>query len=369
MKRYYYLAGKLLAVVITALLMYETADTGVLLIRILVLGCLFSLQQLLELVNKGKYVKWCSLCNVAVLTVAFFIGLSETFAIGTVVGIELIDTFVNGTQFYKIEMAYLLLLWFVYRPGMIVMMFTIILVIMLLLLRFADERWQALWNADLEQKVKFQQLENKLQGMKEYAKTVESTAVMEERNRFASRIHDQLGHSISGSIILLEATALSLEKDPESAKKNVILVTENLRRGVDDIRMALRQERPLRDRVGTNEIKKELERFRVTYEKDAVLETEGDLRKISILVWRCISDNLKEALTNMLKHSSGNCFTIKIICLNKIIRVEYHDNGTSLEEIRPGIGLSSIEERTAACNGTTIFTGGPTGFRIVTIFY
>lgn len=369
MKRYYYLVGKLLAVLITAMQIYDTADTGVLLIRILVISCLFSLQLLLELVNKGKYVKWCSLCSVAVLTGFFFLGQSEIIAIGIVVGMELIDTLVKGAQFYQIGTAYLLLLWFVYKPDMIMMLFTIILVIMLLLLRFADERWQALWNASLEQKVKFQQLENKLQGMKEYAKTVEKTAVMEERNRFALKIHDQLGHSISGSIILLEATALSLEKDPESAKKNLILVTDNLRKGVDDIRMALRQERPQRDRVGTNEIKKELERFRVTYEKDVVLETEGDLNKISMPVWRCISENLKEALTNMLKHSNGTCFTVKIHSLNKVIRVEYRDNGTCLEEIKPGIGLSAIEERTADCNGTAIFNGGPTGFRIVTIFY
>lgn len=369
MKHYYYLVGKLLAVVITALQMYNTADTGILLIRILVVGCLFSLQLLLELLKKGEYVKWCSLCSVVILIGFVFVGRSEAFAIGIVVGMELIDTLVKGPPFYQIGLAFFLLLWFIYKPDIIVLLFTVMLVIMLVLLRFADERWQALWDANMEQKVRIQELEDKHLSMKEFAKTIENTAIMEERNRFASRVHDQLGHSISGSIILLEATALSLEKDPEGAKKNLMLTADNLRKGVDEIRMALRQERPQREKIGTNEIKKELERFRVTYEKDTVFETEGELSKISMPVWRCICENLKEALTNMLKYSNGTCFTIKIQCMNKVIRVEYRDNGTCMEEITPGLGLSAIEERTATCNGTAIFSAGPTGFSIVTIFY
>lgn len=366
---YYYLAGKLLALAITASLMYDTADPGILLIRILVIGCLFALQILLLLIGKGKYKKWSNICSLIVLLGTFLVGPEATFPLVVTVGFELLDTLVTGNLFYEISAVLLLLLLFVYKPDNISILFTLILVIMLLLLRYADGMWQSLWKSNLEQKERLSVIENKLHKMREYAKTVETTAIMEERNRFASRIHDQLGHNISGSIILLEATAMSMDKDPQGAKKNVLLVTENLRKGVDDIRMALRQERPSRNHMSINEIKKELEHLSVTYGKEATLDTEGDLNKISLPIWLCMTDNLKEAITNMLKHSTGDRFHMKISCLNKLIRVEYHDNGSCGEDVRPGIGLSSIEERTAACGGTALYKGGYDGFTIITIYY
>lgn len=198
---------------------------------------------------------------------------------------------------------------------------------------------------------------------------------MEERNRFAARIHDKLGHNISGSIILLEATALSMDKDPVRAKQNIKTVTENLRRGVDEIRAALRQERPERSRLGLHEVRKQLEAFQLTYGRKTRLETEGNLEKITIPLWICIQDNLKEALTNMLKHSQGDTFLLRICCMNKAIRVEYADNGACFYESPKeeagdgrGMGLNAMEERAAALGGTMLVTGGQNGFQIVTVF-
>lgn len=375
-RSYEYLAGKLLAVVITAILLFETTDTGILTIRMLVFGCLFALQQLLLLIKGGMYKKWGRLCQAAVLVWAFLMGMEQAFLIVIMAAMEFLDEAVQGALFYEIGGVLLLLLWFVYRPGNLLLLFTGVLLVSFLLIRYLEQRRELLWQANLEQKEKLEQLISKQNGMKEYARTLQETAAMEERNRFAARIHDQLGHTISGSIILLEATALSLaekEGEPKDEKKeaairNLSLVTENLRKGVDEIRAALRQERPGREQLGIHEIRKALEEFKLTYGRKTILETEGELAKISTSLWICIQDNLKEALTNMLKHSEGDTFVLRIHCMNQVIRVEYADNGKCTDTIKPGMGLGAIEERTAACGGTVLFNGGQGGFRIVTLF-
>lgn len=364
----FYLAGKLLAVFITASWLFETADTGILIIRMLVFGCLFALQLLLSMIKGGVLAKWGRLCQVGALLWAFFMGFDSACVITVVVGMELLDELVKGSLFYEIGSVLLLLLWFIYKPEKALLLFATIFIILLLCIRHVEAEREALWQENLLQKEKAAQLSHKLDAMKSYARTVQDTAVMEERNRFAARIHDQLGHNISGSIILLEGAALSLEKDPAGARKNIGLATENLRSGVDDIRAALRQERPVRSKLGLHEVKKALEEFEITYGKKTVLDTKGELEKITMPVWICIQDNLKEALTNMLKHSDGTEFCMQINCLNKAVRVEYADNGRCMEDIAPGMGLGGIEERTAACGGTALFTGGQGGFRIVTVF-
>lgn len=366
---YFYLAAKTAAAIISAILVFDTADTGVLIIRMLVFGCLFALQLLLSLINGGVYKKWSLACELLVIGGIFLIGIEEFFLLLVVAGMELLDSSVKGSMFYEIGAVVLLLLWVVYAPTPVLQLFTAVFILFLLLLRYVEDRRRSLWESNVAQKEYTEQLKKKLEDMKVYSRTVQETAIAEERNRFASRIHDQLGHNISGSIILLEATAMMLGTDAQDAvQKNLALVTENLRRGVDDIRGALKEERPGKSRLGIHEVKKQLEEFQITYNRRATLSTEGDLEKISIPLWICIRDNLKEALTNMLKHSEGTAFTLQIKVMNKAVRVEYADNGKCSAECTPGMGLSAIEERTAACGGTTLVTGGQNGFRIVTVF-
>ena len=211
-------------------------------------------------------------------------------------------------------------------------------------------------------------LQEKLSAMQTYTKTIQEVTAAEERSRFAARIHDKLGHSISGSIILLEAAALTVETNPQSARQSMERAADNLREGVDDIRAALRQERPSLDRLGLQELKRTLEEFQVTYGRKAHLEVSGNAEAIPAPMWICIQENLKEALTNTLKHSSGDRFTMRLQVLQSAVRVEYADNGNCEEEPRPGMVLQAMEERTASCGGKCMFGGGQNGFRVILVF-
>ena len=98
----YYLAGKLMAVVVTAIWLFETADIGILVIRMLIFGCLFALQLLLSQIKEGRWKKWCRLCQIAALIWALMMGIGQSFIIVVVVSMELLDGLTEGSLFYEI---------------------------------------------------------------------------------------------------------------------------------------------------------------------------------------------------------------------------------------------------------------------------
>lgn len=369
-RRFYYLAGKLLAVGVTAVRLYEVADTGTLVIRGLVLCCLFVLQYLLDMkrVREERRRMEVRACQGAVLILGFWFGAEQYLLVIVTVGMELLENLVQGALFYEVGAVCLALLWFVYQPEQTMGLLLIVFVVCFLLLRYIEKRRSSLWDTNLEQKERIAQLQEKFSALQAYTRTLQAVTAAEERSRFAARIHDKLGHNISGSIILLEAATLTVEKDPQGAKRSMERVTDNLRAGVEDIRAALRQERPGIERLGLQELKRILEVFQVTYGRQTHLETEGNVEEISAALWVCIQENLKEALTNMLKHSNGDSFTLRVQVIEGAVRVEYADNGLCREEITPGLGLQAIEERTAACGGRCLFGGGQGGFKMILIF-
>jgi signal transduction histidine kinase len=117
-----------------------------------------------------------------------------------------------------------------------------------------------------------------------------------------------------------------------------------------------------------NEITALLEEFKVTYNKSTLLKTSGDLGFISLEVWTCIYDNVKECLTNVLKHSNATEFILNIEVFKKIIKAEYKDNGSSAENFEKGLGLEAIEERTINARGRCFFNKGEKGFCVTNIF-
>lgn len=143
------------------------------------------------------------------------------------------------------------------------------------------------------------------------------TVALEERGRFSTRIHDKLGHGISGGIVLLEGVRLNLKSNPDAAEKSLETAIENLRGSVDSIRVALREERPSSGITGVAELQEMLERFSVTYEIKTDFSADGDTEKIPPHIWKCLKENLTEAMTNTVKHSKADIFSLKIFVYNK----------------------------------------------------
>lgn len=341
-------------------------DIGFYMISVLAFSCLFLTDFLFSTLRKNHITNF--VCILICLIGCFYLGIQSFFPPAVFLMVQLIEILTDGRLYYQISSAVILLMVFIFRPDIISIILTFTLLTLFVFARHAVVKLNLYKETSDELRKEIAEIKKKLSDMNSYTKTLREMTVMEERNRFASKIHDELGHSISGSIILLEGSRLNLQKNPEQAEKSIGIAVENLRNGVDNIRKSLREERPDKHSLGLSEIKEKLENFKVTYNRNTTLTVDGDINKISIGIWICLQENLTEVLTNTIKHSDATEFAVKLAVHNKIIRAEFCDNGKSNGIIKRGLGLDSIEERTVSCDGKCLFQNGHNGFSVTCIF-
>lgn len=295
-------------------------------------------------------------------------GAEEYFPLLIMLIFELIDHLDAKEFFYGVSAASAVLTALIFVPNQYVLTTTILLTVTVIFARTAVERVEYFRELSEKQRGTISAQRDRINKLQEWSHTLRETAALEERSRFSTRIHDKLGHGISGSIILLEGTKLNLKTNPEQAERSLSAAIENLRGSVDSIREALHEERPKRGTASAAELKELLERFSVNYEIKTDFSIEGDTEKISAPIWNCLKDNLTEALTNTIKHSDANEFLLKIRVYGKIIRAEFSDNGSGRSGFSKGMGLDGIEDRVSVCGGKCLFQYGVTGFKIINIF-
>lgn len=366
-KPFLYFIAKIVAVISSITLLFSAkVDITVTIISTLSFACVFVLEILL---CRFKFrIKLLHITIILSLVACFLLGIDQLYPLSIVLLVHLLDLTLDTRMFYYILIVTLLLAYFIYPPSTIASVITFILVTMLLFCRWIIDKLVTVTENLENQKELIAELGKKLTDMRGLTKTLKYNASVEERNRIAARIHDQVGHGISGSIIMLEAALLIMKDNPPKASESVKKAVTNLRDGVDEIRMALRDERVERYLLGLNEINAMLEEFKVSYNKGAKLTTSGNLDTINIEIWSCIHDNTQECLTNMLKHSNATEFTLSIDVFKKLIKVEYKDNGSSVDSFEKGLGLEAIEERTIHVKGKCFFNKGERGFSITNIF-
>lgn len=88
------------------------------------------------------------------------------------------------------------------------------------------------------------QLQEANKQLRDYADISEKMGETKERNRLAREIHDTLGHTLTGISVGLEACQVILDKDRDMAKQQLKLLSENARRGLDDVRRSVDKLKP-----------------------------------------------------------------------------------------------------------------------------
>ena len=178
--------------------------------------------------------------------------------------------------------------------------------------------------------------------------------MLEERAELSQTLHDKIGHNINGSVYQLEAVKLLMEKEPEVSKKMIQTVINQLRSGMDEIRVILRKERPKKYKLAILQLEKLCEDCR---EKgvEAELITEGELRAIPEKYLEVILDNAYEAVSNSLKYAKCSKIKISVYVLNKMIRCSIWDNGVGCKELIDGMGMSGMRKRIREINGILDF--------------
>ncbi|MBP1754900.1 MAG: hypothetical protein H6Q59_1298 [Firmicutes bacterium] len=354
--------------VISSLFLFDSAkvDITIIVISALSFACIFVLELLFSR-NKIS-VKLLQITIFLSLVACFALGIDRLYPLYIILLIHMVDLTLDTKMFYYILAVIVLLSFFIFPQNITIMLVTLLQVLMLLLCRYLIDKLYVSMKSNEEQKEQMTELNKKLSDLRSLIKTLKYNASIEERNRIAARIHDQVGHGISGSIIMLEAALLNMKVNPQKAEEGMQKAVNNLRDGVDEIRTALREERVERYLIGLNEVNAMLEEFKVSYNKSTKLVTSGSLEEINLDIWACIHDNTKECLTNLLKHSNATDFVLSIQVFKKLIKVEYKDNGCMGDDFEKGLGLEAIEERTVNSKGKCFFHKGEKGFSVTNIF-
>lgn len=208
--------------------------------------------------------------------------------------------------------------------------------------------------------------EHKLQEEINSGMLMAQNKLLEEREGLSQALHDKLGHAINGSVYQLEAVKVIMEKEPHAAKGMVQAVINELRGGMDEIRLILRKERPAKHEMALVQLKKlcsECQQKGIETE----LYTEGELQKVPECYLHIILDNTYEAVSNSLKYSKCSKIEIKIHVMNQVIRCMVADNGIGCGTFTDGMGIAGMRRRVREVNGILDFET-EAGFKINMLF-
>ncbi|MEW9095726.1 MAG: histidine kinase [Clostridiaceae bacterium] len=230
----------------------------------------------------------------------------------------------------------------------------------------SKERIDELMKENDNLKLSYDNMHSKIIKDAEYESQIIYTSKLEERNKIAQEIHDKIGHTLSGSILQLQASKMIMEKDKEKSIALMDNTISVLSEGMESIRVTLRNIKPPFEQVGINKIKLLLEEFTSKSNIKHTFMFQGEIQNVTYRQWKVIEENIKECLTNTIKYSKGNKLTVDLQVFNKIIRTEIKDNGVGSFNFRKGMGLKGIEERCGSMGGRVIVDGSR-GFSVVII--
>lgn len=187
-------------------------------------------------------------------------------------------------------------------------------------------------------------------------------AEIKERNRIAREIHDNLGHSIAGILLQLQASQKLFDRDGDKSRELLNKSIVELSSSLTLLRDTVHNIRPM-ESLGIEYIKKIIENFSFC---PVDLKYTGDFNGLSAVQLEMLQTNIKEALTNASKYSKATRVDISIDINDKFIRLYIKDNGIGCTSIKEGLGISGMKERIKNIGGS-ISISSDNGFIIVCI--
>ena len=182
-------------------------------------------------------------------------------------------------------------------------------------------------------------------------------ATLQERNRIAREIHDNVGHMLSRSILQMGALQTILKEEPLHGQLVAINDTlsqamNNIRESVHDLHNeSLDLKQALRE--VTDEFRDKYE-IAFTYDMSAAVPRN---------VKYCFLAITKESLANVVRHSNATRVSLYFCEHPGFYQMLVEDNGTDIKVKEAqiakaqvsGIGLSNMRERVEALGGTIAF--------------
>lgn len=184
-------------------------------------------------------------------------------------------------------------------------------------------------------------------------------ATLTERNRIAREIHDNVGHMLTRTILQMGAIQIinkddDLKEPLDSVKSTLDEAMNSIRKSVHDLHDdSIDLESALREAIAPLK-----ENFSVSFDYDVPGRINGKIKYCFIAI-------VKEAVSNIIKHSNGDSVNIIVREHPAMCTLCIEDNGECSDNISSGgIGLENMNDRVKALGGVLTITPGKQGFKI-----
>ncbi|MCL2693480.1 MAG: histidine kinase [Oscillospiraceae bacterium] len=235
------------------------------------------------------------------------------------------------------------------------------------LIGFIEDKWRE-WERELllrssEDRMERFRLEKEREKVSSAAHNAARLAEISERGRIAQDIHDHVGHEITGALIALQTAAKLCENDDKRAGELMNQTITRLESASENLRDTVHNLKPVKlapDGISS------IEELCGSFSFCGIdFSASGDLENITH--GELLTANLKEALTNITRHSNATLVNVKLDGNADYIRMTIHDNGRSGHTlVAAGMGLSGMKERVRAVNGT-LTVSVDNGFKIICV--
>jgi signal transduction histidine kinase len=201
------------------------------------------------------------------------------------------------------------------------------------------------------------------------AHTVDSL-MLQERTRWAIRIHDGLTQSVTSAVLELQTLQHRIETEPEAAlatlKEIELAIRDDLKQ-IREILFELYEGTPHREPPIAAFIDDLVRRWHLP----ARVSIEGNVDRISDTELEIANAVIAEALANAAKHSGSPEVSVRIRAERKELRIEVEDRGQGIEEADDEelhFGLRLMRDRAEEIGGTIQIESKPgSGTRVVAV--
>ena len=210
-------------------------------------------------------------------------------------------------------------------------------------------------NKIIEEKVR--ELEDSRNELLRAHDRLEEATLIEERNRIAKEIHDTAGHSLTTVIMQTEAAKLSIDKDPETAKRCVTAANIQAKNCLDELRLSVHLLSGRRENVTFKEY------------LEGILGETGDGTNITVRskiddismkeeAERFIANTLREGISNGVRHGKSTAFFFELKDMGNFVEFLLSDNGTGIDmkNFKEGFGLSGMRAKAEQLGGMIRFS-------------
>ncbi len=250
-----------------------------------------------------------------------------------------------------IKFAYLIYFKFNISSISQMIFFLIINILVLTVALFAQHNKQEREKKD----ILYKELLDAHKKLKEYTVEVKRLSIVEERNRIARDIHDNLGHNMTALIMQLQMAEHYIKTDSPKSQElliNSIKTAKDSLSGIREVVETLRETRaiPATDKA----IKALAEEFSVKTGIETELNINGKIinnQQASEAIYHI----LQECLTNAVRHGDATKIWLELDYKNDSVTFNIKDNGTGAENLIEGYGMKGIRERVNDFNGSVEF--------------